>query len=139
MRLRPYRRNTRLTVAGETTGDLRAGQTLTAQGHNGFLGRDRGRAVQRVRPRGAILQPGGSFGLEAGNPLAHRLGAHTHRRGHRRRAEPALGQPHKALSTRGRQTRILVDVHPVAPRSLKPHNSSVLGSGRMDNLLKAHI
>jgi hypothetical protein len=32
-----------------------------------------------------------------------------------------------------------VDVHPVAPRSLKPRNSSVLGSDRMDNLLKAHI
>jgi hypothetical protein len=123
---------------GQITGDLRAGQTLPAQGHDGFLRLGRGRAVQLVRPRGAILQPGGPFGLEAGHPLAHRLGAHAHRRGHRLRAEPALGQPHQSLSTRRRQTRILVDVHPVAPGSLKPRNSSVLGSDRMDNLLKAH-
>lgn len=86
-------------------GNLRAGQTLTAQGHDGFLGRDRGRAVQAVRLRRAVLQPGGSVGLEAGDPLAHRLGAHAHRLGRRLRAEPALGQPHKAFSNRGRQTR----------------------------------
>lgn len=116
MRLRPYRCSTRLTADGgrrdgKITGDLRAAQALLTQGHDGFLRPGRCRTVQAVRPRGAILQPDRPFGVEAGDPLAHRLGAHAHRCGHRLRNEPAPGQPHKALSIQGRQTRILVDVH----------------------------
>ena len=84
---------------GEVTGDQCSGQTLPTQGHDGCLGRDRGRTVQAVRPQRTILQPGGSFGLEAGHPLAHRLGAHAHRLGHRLWAETALGQSHQPLST----------------------------------------
>ena len=123
---------------GQITGDLRSGQPLPTQGHDGRLRLNRGRAVQAAWPRGAVLQPGAAFSLEAGDPLAYRLGAHPHRLGHNLRGEPALDQPHQALSTRGRQTRILMDVHPVPPGLLKPRNSSFLGSDRMDNLLKAH-
>ncbi|KQT70250.1 hypothetical protein ASG51_14460 [Methylobacterium sp. Leaf465] len=123
---------------GEVTGDLLAGQTLPMQGQDGVLRPGRGRTVQAVRPRGAVLQSGDAFGVEAGHPLAHRLGTHPHRLGHRFGAEPAPGQPHQSPSTRRRQTRILMDVHPVAPRSLKPRNSNRPGSDRMDNLLKAH-
>ena len=41
--------------------------------------------MQAVRLRRAVLQPGGSVGLEAGDPPAHRLGAHAHRLGRRGR------------------------------------------------------
>jgi hypothetical protein len=51
---------------------------------------------------------------------------------------PAQDRPHHALSTKRRQTGILMDVHPVLRGTLKRRNSSFLGPNRMNNLLEAH-
>ena len=45
---------------------------------------------------------------------------------------------HDVLSTNRCQTGILMNVHPVPPKTLKLRNLSFLGSNRMDNVLKAH-
>ena len=123
---------------GQVARDLRAGQALPTQGYDGRLCLGRGRPVQAAGPRGAILQPGGAFGFKAGDPLADRLGTDPHPLSHRLRGEATPGQPHQPLSTGRRQTRILVDVHPVPPRGLKLRNLSFLGPDRMDNLWKDH-
>lgn len=121
---------------GQITGDLLAGQAHPTLGGDARLCLGRGRSMQGMRSRRAIPQSGQALGFEAGHPLAHRLGAHPHRLGHGRQSQPAADQPH---STRRRLTRILMDVHPVPPTSLKPRNFSVRGSDRMDNLLKTYI
>jgi hypothetical protein len=43
-----------------------------------------------------------------------------------------------ALSTKRRQTGIVMDVHPVLRGITELRNSSFLGPNRMNNLLKAH-
>ena len=114
-------------------------ETLAAPGGDLLddgLGR---RLTQPMGPRGAIEEARSALGLEARAPFVHGLDidpeVHGHgpgRLAHDQHAADEFG------STMRRQSGILVDVHSVLPWTLKHHNLSFLGQGRMDNLLKAH-
>ena len=120
-------------------GDLVTGPALAAPGGDLLddgLGR---RLTQPMGPRGAIEEARSALGLEARAPFVHGLDidpeVHGHgpgRLAHDQHAADEFG------STMRRQSGILVDVHSVLPWTLKHHNLSFLGQGRMDNLLKAH-
>src|SRR5216683_2027885 len=119
-------------------GDLLAGPALAAQAFNPLSSRLRGWPVQAIRPRGAIDQASCAFGHEAGDPLPDRFGRHPHGDGHSHRGLAFNQHPtHQLGSTVPRQARILMDVHPVPPWTLKLRNLSFLGQDRMDNLLRA--
>jgi len=80
-----------------------------------------------------------AFCAEPLDPFGHGLGRRVELTRNRSLAQAALDHTaHHALSTFGRQGSILMDVHPVLRGTLKLRNLSFLGSGRMDNLLKAH-
>src|SRR5229473_6898537 len=120
-------------------GDLLADPALAAQGFDLLSGHLRGWPVEAVRPRGTIGQANGALGREAFDPLADRLGRHTHGCGYDHRRLPCNQYPpHQLGSTVRRQAGILVHVHPVPPWTLKPRNLSFLGQDRVDNLLRAH-
>ena len=80
------------------------------------------------------------FGLEAVNPFARGARADACGACGGLRRLPALDtRAHHALSTKRRQTGIVMDVHPVLWGITELRNSSFLGPNRMNNLLKAHI
>jgi hypothetical protein len=123
----------------DLAGDLLAGPALAAQGGDLLDDGNRRRLVQPVGTRGAIEEAGGALGLEAGAPFAHGLDVDREGRGHDPRyLAENQHTPHQLRSTARRQTGILMDVHSVLPGTLKRHNLSFLGQGRMDNLMKAH-
>ena len=104
--------------------------------------RDDGRRrwpMQPARPRGAVLKAFTALHREAGQPFAHRPRADACGACGGLRRLPAQNLLHNPLSTKRRQTGILVDVHSVPPRITEVGNLSFLGRDRVDNLLKAHI
>jgi hypothetical protein len=93
-------------------GDLRARPPLVAQDFNPELdGRGRGLRAG-VGPAGAVLQPGHPFRAIAGQPLARGPERHSKLRGQSSHRLAARGPRHQVLSTVGRESGILVDVHP---------------------------
>jgi hypothetical protein len=90
-------------------------------------------------PRGAIAEAGSALGLKARTPFAHGLDSNPEiARDRLWRLTHAQHPPHEFGSTARRQAGILMDVHSVLLRTLKRHNLSFPGQGRMDNLSKAH-
>src|SRR5215207_9676739 len=93
--------------------DLLAGPALATQG---FDLRDDGRRrwpMQPARPRGAVLEAFTALRREAGQPFAHGPRADACGSCGGLRRLPAQHLLHNPLSTKRRQTGILVDVHPV--------------------------
>jgi hypothetical protein len=83
-----------------------------------------------MRPGAAILQSRQAFATIPINPFANRPRADACGLGNGLRRLPALDQPNKSLSTNGRQTGILVDVHPVLSlEKLKPRQLQLPRSG----------
>ena len=72
------------------------------------------------------------------NPLANRPRADPGCFGKALYALPALNLPHNPLSTKSGEVSILVNVHPVLRKILKPRQLQLPRQVRMDNLLKAH-
>src|SRR5882672_4543918 len=119
-------------------GDLLAGPALAPPRFDRLDNGRRRRPVQAMRPRGTILEALQAFRPEPRNPLAHRPRADACGSCSGLRRQPARDLVHDALSTKRCQAGILVDVHPVPPRTLTLRNISFPGPNRMDNLLKAH-
>ena len=120
-------------------GDLLAGPALTAQPLNLRHCLRRRRLAKPAGSRRAVLQTFRALCLVARDPLAHRADRHAERLANRLNRLPLHQHPPNQIgSTMHRQAGILVNVHPVPPRTLKLRNLSFPGPNRMDNLLKAH-
>ena len=97
----------------DLAGDLLAGEPLAAKGDNPRRRLGRRRAMELVRPRGAIHQPRWPFRLEASHPLADGLGVDAEGRSNRLRRLPLAQHPtHQLGSTVRCQPGILMHVHP---------------------------
>ena len=99
-----------------------------------------GRVRTAPGPRRAVGHASTAFCLVALDPSLHDLRSHRVLRGCLGLGKVAFhNRKRHLLSTQGRETGILMDVHSDPPTNLKRGNSSLLGQVRMDNLLKAHI
>jgi len=111
----------RLTVAGDTPTSraILAGKAQPAQGSDPF-GALRWRwPIETARARRAILQACQALGFEASQPFARGARADACGSCGGLRRLPAQQSPNKMFSTKRRQAGILVDVHPIPPRTLK--------------------
>ena len=138
-RLRPSRLRMRLTVAGETPASAAiclpvqrwrrrastCATTAAGVGRRRRCGREE-RSFSPARP--SASKRATHLRTVRGQTPAARAAAFG--------VCPLRTCAHNPLSTKRRQTGILVDVHPVLRESLKRRNSSFLAQDRMDNLLK---
>lgn len=91
-------------------GDMTAGEALTPQGLDGGDRLRWRRLAHPIRPRRTILKTGQTFPAEPVEPLPGRPRADACGSCGGLRRLPALDLPHKSLSTKRRQSGILVDV-----------------------------
>jgi len=103
----------------DTLCDMPAAQPLAAQSDDLRLDGSRGWTAQLVRPRRAVDEPVGAFRLEPFQPLARRPRADACGSCGGLRRLPASHRHNHPLSTKRRQSGILVNVHPVLRESLK--------------------
>ena len=122
----------------EPGGDRRARAALAPQSRDLVDDRLGRRPMQAVRPGSAVHRAGLAFRPEAINPLAHRSDADPESLGHGLRALPLDHAARQLGSTKRRQARILMDLHPVPREAGSLGNFSFPDQDRMDNLMQAH-
>src|SRR4029077_4250069 len=105
-------------------GDRLACQPLAAQGFDAVEDGLRGRSIEVLGPRAAIVQAGQAFAGVALDPFAHRARANPYGFTDGLRGLPTENHVDHMLSTKRRQAGILMDVHSALLRTTEVSTTS---------------